>query len=140
MKAKSFHCSKSGVVQPLAATIGTNLQCVCDKMPPAYPCDKEKVVFVGIEMDGALPKPVEQFCKDLNTSRTQAVAFYIVNSKGTTNGLEATIKKLKEKGIFVVDDILAITVKSSFFKKGQVTESDLSKTLEWATKISKMEF
>ena len=47
MKAKSLHYSKSGSVQPIASEIGRVMQCVCDQIPPAYPCEGEKVVFIG---------------------------------------------------------------------------------------------
>ncbi|MFI3207305.1 MAG: hypothetical protein R3Y33_08640 [Clostridia bacterium] len=140
MKAKSFHCSKSGVVQPLAASIGTNLHCVCDKMPPAYPCDKDKVVYIGIEMDGKVPHPVEQFVKDLDKARTTAVAFYIVNGNGNTAGLEGLEKMLASKDIVKAGETLSIICKSSFFKKGQVTDADVAKVLEWSQEIAAMKF
>ena len=84
MKAKSLHYSKSGSVQPIASEIGRVMQCVCDQIPPAYPCEGEKVVFIGVEMNGKLPGPVDHFCKDLNPTRTKGVAFYVLNGSGST--------------------------------------------------------
>lgn len=138
MKAKSFHCSKNGVAQPIAAAIGTKFQCVSDKMPPAYPSDGEKVVFIGVEMKGKVPAPVEQFCKDLNPSRTKTIAFYVINGTGDTSGLEDVIAMAEKNGVKKVGDTLSITVKSSLFNKGQVTDADVKKALEWATKIVDM--
>ena len=139
MKAKSFHCSKSGNVLPIASAIGSSLQCVCDKMPPAYPSDAEKVVFIGIEMDGKGPQPVENFCKNLTPASSRSVAFYIVNGSGNTSGLEEIIANMKSKGVATVGDILSIKVKSSLFKKGVPTDADVKTALDWAVKISKME-
>ncbi len=136
MKAKSFHCSKNNIVHPIAAEIGIKLQCVSDKMPPAYPSDGEKVVFIGIEMDKKVPAPVEQFCKDLTTARTKYIAFYVVNGTGDTSGLDSVIKMAESKGVKKVGETLAITVKSSLFKKGQVTDEDIKKAVDWAVKIS----
>ncbi|MEG1427976.1 MAG: hypothetical protein RSC76_09835 [Oscillospiraceae bacterium] len=138
MKAKSFHCSKNGLAAQIAAEIGTKLQCVSDKMPPAYPSDAEKVVYIGIEMDGKVPLPVEQFCKDLNPARTKNVAFYIINGKGNTQGLEAVIANLKKNGVNTIPEILPITVKTSLFNKGKLTDADIKKALDWAVKISLM--
>lgn len=135
MKAKSFHCSKSGVAQPIAAAIGTKLQCVCDKLPPAYPSDGEKVVFVGVEMKGSVPGPVEQFCKDLTPARTKYVAFYVINGTGDTSGLDGVIATMEKNGVKKVGETLGITVKSSLFHKGTVTEADIQKAIDWATKI-----
>lgn len=136
MKAKSFHCSKSGLAQPIAAAIGVKLQCVSDKMPPAYPSDGEKVVFIGVEMNGKVPHEVEQFCKDLNPSRTKAVAFYVVNGKGDTSGLEHQIEVMKKNGVKTIPEILPITIKSGLFSKGKVTDADINKAVDWAVKIA----
>lgn len=138
MKSKSFHCSKSGLAQPIASAIGSKFQCVSDKMPPAYPCEGEKVVFVGIEMNGKIPQPVEQFCKDLNPARTKGVAFYIINGTGSDDGLQTAIDLIEKNGVKKVGETLKITVKSSFFKKGSVTEDDVKTALAWATKIAEM--
>ena len=122
MKAKSLHYSKSGCVQPIASEIGRVMQCVCDQIPPAYPCEGDKVVFIGIEMNGKLPGPVDHFCKDLNPTRTKGVAFYVLNSTGKTDGLEGIIA----------------AIKGGLFKKGQPTDEDIKKALAWADEISKM--
>lgn len=138
MKAKSFHCSKSGNVQPIASEIGRVLQCVCDQLPPAYPCENEKVVFVGVEMNGKLPGKVESFCKDLNPSRTASVAFYVVNGNGNTNGLDGIIETMKKNGVKTVGEPLGIAVKGGLFKKGMPTDEDVSKAVAWAQKIATM--
>ena len=77
MKAKSLHFSKSGSAQIIASELGRVYQSVCDQIPPAYPCEGEKVVFVGVEMTGKVPSPVDRFCRDLTPSRAQNVAIYV---------------------------------------------------------------
>lgn len=139
MKAKSFHCSKSGAAQPIAEAIGLKLKCVSDKMPPAYPCESEKVVFIGVEMNGKLPKEVEQLCKELVPARTKSVAFYVINGKGSDEGLQPIIDVVEANGVKKVGETLKITVKSSLFKKGSVTESDVTNAVAWATEIANMD-
>ena len=135
MKAKSLHFSKSGSVQPIASELGRVYQCVCDQIPPAYPCEGEKVVFVGVEMNGKLPGPVEHFCKDLTPARAQNVAFYVLNGSGNTSGLDDITKALEGKGVHVVPDVKAVTVKSSLFKKGRPTDADVKAVVDWAQKV-----
>ena len=89
MKAKSLHFSKSGNVQPIASEIGRVMQCVCDQIPPAYPCEGDKVVFIGIEMNGKLPAR-RSLLQGPQPERTKGVAFYVLNSTGKTDGLEAS--------------------------------------------------
>ena len=38
-------------------------------------------------------------------------------------------------GVHMVDDVLQIEVKSSFFKKGSVTDADIKKALDWADNV-----
>ena len=133
MKAKSLHFSKRGTVQPIASEIGRVYQCVCDQIPPAYPCEGEKVVFIGVEMGGKLPAPVDHFCRDLNPSRAKNVAFYLIN--GSLDGLNSIKSELENHGVHMVDDVLTLEVKSSLFKKGSVTDDDVKKALAWAEKV-----
>ncbi len=133
MKAKSLHFSKRGTVQPIASEIGRVYQCVCDQIPPAYPCEGEKVVFIGVEMGGKLPVPVDHFCRDLNPSRAKNVAFYLIN--GSVDGLNSIKSELENHGVHMVDDVLTLEVKSSLFKKGSVTDDDVKKALAWAEKV-----
>ncbi len=135
MKAKSLHFSKSGSVQPIASELGRVYQCVCDQIPPAYPCEGEKVVFVGVEMNGKLPGPVDHFCKDLTPARAQNVAFYVLNGSGNTSGLDDITKALEGKGVHVVPDVKAVPVKSSLFKKGRPTDADVKAVVDWAQKV-----
>ncbi len=133
MKAKSLHFSKHGIVQPAASEIGRVFQCVCDQIPPAYPCEGEKVVFVGVESSGKLPGPVEHFCSDLNPTRTKNVAFYLVN--GNPDMLKDIQSVLEGHGVHMVEDVLTLEVKSSFFKKGSLTDADVQKALDWAQNV-----
>lgn len=138
MKAKSLHFSKSGSVQPIAAELGRVMQCVADQIPPAYPCEGEKVIFIGVEMNGKLPSAVDHFCKDLKPSRTKGVAFYVLNGTGSTEGLSDIIGEMKKNGVETYGQPLGIAVKGGLFKKGTPTEADVKKVLDWADAIAKL--
>ena len=136
MKAKSLHFSKGGDVQVIATELGRVFQCVCDQIPPAYPCENEKVIFIGVHMNGKLPAAVDHFCKDLNPGRAKGVAFYVINNTGNTNGLEGIIETMKKNGVATVGAPLGVAVKSSLFKKGVPTEADVKTVLDWAHDIA----
>ncbi len=135
MKAKSLHFAKSGSAQVIAAELGRIHQCVCDQIPPAYPCEGEKVIFIGVEMNGKLPGPVDHFCRDLTPARAQNVAFYILNGSGNTSGLDDIKKTMEAKGVHMVADVHAVQVKGSLFKKGMPTDADVKSAVEWAQKV-----
>ena len=134
MKAKSLHFSKSGSAQIIASELGRVYQSVCDQIPPAYPCEGEKVVFIGVEMNSKVPSAVEHFCKDLNPTRARNVAFYVLNSNGSTSGLENLSKTIEANGVHVVTP-MGVSVKSSLFKKGKPTDADVQKVLEWSQNL-----
>lgn len=135
MKAKSLHYSKSGNVQVIAGRLGETYRCVSDQIPPAYPCEAEKIVFIGIETDKKIEKPVVDFCKNLDPARARNVAFYLVSGSGNTSGLDPLKETLKSHGVNVAGDTLVINVKSSLFKKGKVTDADVETALKWAQDI-----
>ena len=135
MKAKSFHLSKKGLAQQVASELGRVYECVCDKLPPAYPCDGEKIVFVGLEMSGHLDKAAESFLKDLNPARARNVAIYVINASGSTDGLEGITKTLEDKGVHVAGKPLGLAVKGGLFKKSAVSDEDIQKAIAWAGNI-----
>ena len=134
MKAKSLHVAKSGSAQIIASELGRVYQSVCDQIPPAYPCEGEKVVFVGVEMNGKVPGPVDRFCRDLTPARAKNVAIYVINGSGSTDGGKDLCAAMEQKGVHAVTP-LGISVKSALFKKGMPTDEDVKKTLDWAEKL-----
>ena len=135
MKAKSMHYSKTetGNVEVLAGEIGTVYKCVADQIPPAYPCEGEKVVFIGIEGKG-IDRQVTDFCRDFTPERVKNVAFYLVGAADDSH-LSHIKEILKKNGINIAGDTLIIPVKNSLFKKGKVTDADIKKVLDWAGDI-----
>lgn len=134
MKAKALHFSKKELASEVSAELGRVYECVNDKIPPAYPCENEKVVFVGVEMSGRLDKKVEAFLKDLNPTRTKNVAFYTVNKDGSTAGFEAITKVLEANGVNVVAPVYNVKCVSSLFKSS-VSDEEIQKAVAWAKDV-----
>lgn len=137
MKAKSMHFSKNGNAQIIAGELGRAYQCVSDQIPPAYPCESEKVIFIGIDTDKSIDKPVVDFCKDLKPARAKNVAFYLVSGTGNVSELEPVKATLKSNGVNVAGETLVVNVKNSLFKKGKVTDADVAAVKKWAEDIVK---
>lgn len=76
-----------------------------DVIPPAYPCDKERIVLLAISAKKDINDTVRLFCKELTKARAQNVALMI-------DGDETVATKLKdiltEAGTNVADEILYI--------------------------------
>ena len=76
-----------------------------DCIPPAYSCDKERIVVLIVSAKGSVSDSVRLFCRELTKARAQNVALMI-------DGDEAAAKNLKEilaeAGTNVVDEVLYI--------------------------------
>ena len=62
---------------PINATSG--------KFPPEYPCDKERIVILGLTAKGELSDDVRRFCIELNKTRAYNVALLIDGDQPTAD-------------------------------------------------------
>jgi flavodoxin len=133
-KMRTMHFSPAGNAEKLADAISRKQQCTCDRIPPAYPCENEKLLFIGVELKGSKPdKSVEALCKDLTTARAKNVAFFAVGS--SFDGIDTLKQLVKATGVGVVDDVFQCAVKGGLFSKGKVSEADLKAAADWSEKI-----
>ena len=58
-----------------------------DVIPPAYPCETERLVVIIASAASKYSTSVEIFCKNLNKSQAQNVAFIIDGDKEKANQL-----------------------------------------------------
>jgi hypothetical protein len=73
-----------------------------DVIPPAYSCDKERVVILGISGKDDLPNKVELFCRELTKARAQNVALIIDGPEAMANNVKAI---LAEAGTNVIEEV-----------------------------------
>ena len=76
-----------------------------DVIPPAYSCDRERVVVLAISAKGGISDALRLFCRELNKSRAQNVALMIDGDEKAANILKET---LTEAGTNVYDEVLYV--------------------------------
>ena len=76
-----------------------------DVIPPAYSCDRERVVVLAISAKGGISDALRLFCRELNKSRAQNVALMIDGDEKAANILKET---LAEAGTNVYDEVLYV--------------------------------
>lgn len=103
-----------------------------DTIPPAYSCDKERIVFLGLSVKDEPDDSVKRFLGELNPSRAQNVALMMINS--TEAGANFVKKILKDAGTNVHEEVLF--VKGSFlpFLKSVKPEEEAA-LIEWSHKV-----
>lgn len=133
-KMRILFLSKTGSSETMAQAIQREQKAGCDKIPPAYPCESEKLLFIGIETDKKKPEQqVVDFCSNLNLQRAKNVAFFGIGpSFEAIDELKAIIKK---NGLNVVEPAYLCSVKGGLFKKGKPSDEDLKGAAEWSKKI-----
>lgn len=130
MKMQVLYSSKTGNAQLVADKVSRVFKCKCDQIPPAYPCENEKLVLIVFENYGKLDKQLVSFCKDLSSSRASNVALIALSNDGNTDIGELA-------GIFKGNDVnvakvYGLTVHKGLFGKGKVTEQHISDASEFA--------
>jgi flavodoxin len=134
-KMRILYFSPAGNAERLATEIARAQQAGSDKIPPAYPVEKEKLVFIGVELKGAsADKAVVAFCQNLTPARTKYAAFYAVGG-GDFSGVNELKQIVSSKGINVVGSIHQCTVKGGLFSKGSVGDADIKAAVAWADQV-----
>lgn len=135
MKMQVLYVQKKEGAQENAEMIATSIarayKCKGDKVPPAYPCEQEKLVILCFETYGKVDKRLIAFCKDLSTSRASNVALVMLNNDGNTNVPADLADIFKTNGVKVAG-ACGLAVKKSLFGKGKVTDAEMKKALDFA--------
>ncbi len=78
-----------------------------DVIPPAYSCDKERIVVLAISAKGDINDSIRLFCRELTKARAQNVALMIDGDERVADKLKET---LTEAGTNVIDEVLYVKV------------------------------
>ena len=74
---------------------------VDNQIPPAYSCEKERLVILGISVKGDLDDMVRRFCSELNPKKATNVALII---DGNEAGAAKVLDALKIAGTNIVGE------------------------------------
>ncbi len=105
-----------------------------DVIPPAYPCDKEKLVFLAVCAKNEPNDQLARFCREFDPSRARNVALIV---DGNAKGIEAVKALIKNAGGNVYDEVLEIKCGLPFLanlneaEKASVNEF-VEKAVAWA--------
>ncbi len=96
-----------------------------DRIPPAYSCDKERLVILAVQLKGTLPDGYRLFVRELTKARAANVA---IISAGDEGSVQKTKELLGEAGTNVIEDVK--TVKVGLFNT-KVTDEEKADVLAW---------
>lgn len=137
MKLQTFFFSKDetgGQARLIGDELSNLFKCKCDQIPPAYQCNKEKLVVITYEKYGKLPKKFIEFIESMTTEKVFNVALIEISNTG--NDGVAEVSAIFEKNGVKVVDTLGIVAKKGFFSKPKVAEEDIQKAVDFSHKIA----
>ena len=76
-----------------------------DVIPPAYSCDKERIVILAISAKGHVSDAIRLFCRELTKARAQNVALLIDGDEAIANNIKSI---LAEAGTNVINEVLYV--------------------------------
>ena len=135
MRVLYFSKNKEGNAEETARHIARALKTTSDQIPPAYPSESEKLLFIGVDSDSGKPdKTIMDFCANLSPNRAKNVAFFAINKHGSGDILASLKEAVQKKGVDVVGDPLLIKA-PGLLKQGRMKDSDFKTVEDWANKI-----
>ena len=87
-----YESKKKGMAQAAAAIQAKYelpVNAVDDQLPPAYPCDRERIVIIGVSAKKDVNDAIRRFCGEFKKERAANVAILV-------DGDQAVIDKLSE--------------------------------------------
>ena len=104
-----------------------------DVIPPAYPCDGERLVVLVVSAKNSMPDDFGRFARSLKKSVTANVAFII---DGTPENAAKIVEMAKTNDSNVIDDnILYINGGLPFKFLKKVSDEEMNSVREWVTAI-----
>jgi hypothetical protein len=90
-----YDSKKKGMAQfakVIAAKYELAINATSGKFPPEYPCDKERIVILGLSVKGELSDEIRRFCAELNKTRAANVALLVDGDQPTADKIAEIIK------------------------------------------------
>lgn len=137
MKLQVFLSGANGYAQEIADELAEMFHCKCDQVPPAYQCDREKLVFFVYEKYGRMDKKFVSYLEGLSTDKVQNVALIEISKKGN-EGTEELTRLFGANGITVCGTLGIEKGKGLF--KSQMTEEEVAKAKAFAQEQAEKEF
>ncbi len=133
IKMRVMCASNKAKIKTYATALGEAFKCLVNDVPPAYPCDKERLVIIVMSLKGDPSDKLRRFCSELNKARAFNVAL-VVDDEKQTRGIQIIQNTLREAGTNVVDDIYY--VKAGLFSGAKISLDERTAIVKWAENIA----
>ena len=133
MKMRVMYATRKGKMVTYAEAIGAANGCLVNDIPPAYPCDKERLVLIGLTLNGDPADRVRRFCSELKPDKATYTALFI-DGEPDSEGEEQVKEILRTAGTYVLEETYYVkTGRFNFSKK--ISLEDRQHIVDWSRKM-----
>ena len=137
IKMRVLHYSKKGKMATFANAIAQKYELEINKVdaiPPAYSCDKERIVILALTAKGAhLDDSLRLFCQELTKVRAQNIALMIDGNEAAANAVKKVLAEVAQNNA-VYDEVLYINGGLPLFG-GSVKPEEKTAIIEWVDRV-----
>lgn len=129
MKMRALVVSGKGKLKTIGEILAKNGTYAADVIPPAYSCDRERLVVIIATLRSSMPDSFRRFCQELSKDKAQNVALIV---DGSETDAKMVADWIANAGANVIDNILYFPVKGLFagFSKN-LTVEETTKVNNW---------
>ena len=132
VKMRVIYSTTKKKVVTFATAIAEAFKCQTDDVPPAFPCDKEKLVVIVMTVKDEPNDKLRRFCGELNKTRALNTAL-VVDGDPNSKGVQQVKQILKEAGTNVIEDVYTVNGGGIFGKK--ITLEERTNIVKWVEKV-----
>lgn len=132
VKMRVIYSTTKKKVVTFATAISEAFKCQLDDVPPAFPCDKEKLVVIVMSIKDTANDKLRRFCGELNPARALNVAL-VVDGDKDGKGVQSVKEILKEAGTNVIDDVY--TVDGGGFLSKKISLDERTAIVKWVEDV-----
>jgi hypothetical protein len=103
-----------------------------DVIPPAYSCDKERIVILMLTAKGDVKDSIRLFCQELTKARAQNIALIIDGDEKAANNVKQIIADVAQNAVF--DEVLYINGGMPIFG-GSLKPEERTAIFEWTDRV-----
>ena len=135
MKMRVLTATNKGKLMSLAAKVAEKAESSykVDQIPPAYPCERERLIVIVVSAKASMPETFTRFCGS-RMSREMATNIALIVD-GKPEAASQIIETLKGTGVNVIEDVLYINGGLPFKFAKKYTPEEEASVLEWTDRI-----
>lgn len=130
IKMKILHYPENGKMATFASGLSEVYDVKCDKIPPAYNCDKERLLIAGISSKKNFSDDLSMFLRGLTKEQVQNVAIFTDSKDDAIDAMKAAIESAGAK----VVDVKKVKGAPLPFLKG-VKAEEMEDLKAWANTV-----